>query len=582
MSLRWNLRIHDAHTVESIERHSNVSPIIAQLLAGRGICSPEEVESFFNLKMTGLRPPDQLPGLNDAVEVIYAAVQAGKKIFVYGDYDADGMTSTAILFRCLKLLGGNVSYFVPSRLDDGYGLSIDTLTKLGKRGAELILTVDCGIASVDEVEFAKSQGMQVVVTDHHHLGARLPDADAIVHPALPGFDYPFDGLCGAGVAFKLAWGLCIRHHGSQKLPETLRNFLFSAVSLAAIGTVCDVVPMRDENRIIVYHGLNCLRSSAGPGLRHMLAVANLVDKPRVVADDLGFGVGPRLNASGRLGQAQLGVELLVTEDEDRAKQLAEYIDQLNKTRKSLEIKINRSAEKLISENYNPERDAALVLANADWHLGVIGIVAGRMAERYQRPTILISLDATGGRAGIGSCRSACGIDLYDALEGASQHLIKFGGHSGAAGLTVAPEKIDDFREDFCEQVTQQIALEELYQDLDVDAQALIGHLTFNMMRELEKLEPFGQDNPPPVLSVSGVELQDIRTMGEDDKHLSLRLSQHGNMIRAVGFNKGEWAEKLSGDDQLYDFAFQPVINDYYGKRSVEMRLIDYRPSQETP
>ena len=278
-------------------------------------------------------------------------------------------------------------------------------------------------------------------------------------------------------------GACAsRHHGSPKLPEHLRNFLFSAVSLAAIGTVCDVVPMRDENRIIVYHGLNCLRASAGPGLRHLLELSGLLDKPRVVSDDLGFGVGPRLNAAGRLGQAQLGVELLVTDDDQRARQLAEYIDSLNKNRKSLEIKINRSAEKLIAENYNPDRDAALVLAQADWHLGVIGIVAGRMAERYQRPTILISIDAAGNRPGIGSCRSACGIDLYEGLAGCRQHLVKFGGHTGAAGLTIDPANVDAFREDFCEQVTQQIALDELYQDLDVDAQALIGHLTINMMR----------------------------------------------------------------------------------------------------
>lgn len=579
MSLRWNLRVHDAHTVESIERHSKVSPIVAQLLAARGITSEEAVSSFFDLKMTGLRPPDQLPGIQAAVATISAAVAAGQKIFIYGDYDADGMTSTAILYRCLKTLGGNVNYFVPSRLDDGYGLSIDTLEKLRKRGAELIVSVDCGINSVKEVEYVNANGMQIVITDHHHPGEQLPPAAAIVHPGLPNESYPFAGLCGAGVAFKLAWALCTNHVGSPKLPPHLKEFLFSAVSLAAIGTVCDVVPMRDENRIIVHHGLNCLRSYASHGLRFLLDKAGCLNKDRLTSEDLGFGVGPRLNAAGRLAQAQLGVELLISEDEARAQELAEYIDALNKDRKSLEIQITKSAEKIIQENFDPEREAALVLANAEWHMGVIGIVAGRLAEKYQRPTVLISLDPKGDRPGVASCRSACGIDLYDALEGCREHLVKFGGHSGAAGLAIQPEAIDAFREDFCQRVVEQISLDELYQDLDVDAEALVGHLTINMMQDLQKLEPFGHENPSPILSVSGVALKEVRTMGNEDQHLSIRIEQHGNYIRAVAFGKGEWAKDLIADGRLYDFAFRPTINDFRGQYKVEMRLVDFRESK---
>ncbi len=258
MGLRWTMRTHDVQLVESIERHSNVSPVIAQILALRGITRPEQVASFLDMKMTGLRPPEELPGVTEAVAVIYSAITDKRKIFIYGDYDCDGMTSTAILFRCLQLLGGDVAYYVPNRLDDGYGLSIDALEKLHQRGAELIISVDCGIASVKEVEFANSKGLQMVITDHHHPGTSLPAAAAIVHPALPGHNYPFAGLCGAGVAFKLAWALCQCHHGSPKLPKSLRDFLFWAISLAAIGTVADVVPLKRENRILARHGLQRL------------------------------------------------------------------------------------------------------------------------------------------------------------------------------------------------------------------------------------------------------------------------------------------------------------------------------------
>ena len=589
MALRWTLRAHDTQLVEAIERSSNVSPVVAQILALRGITQPDQINTFLDLKMTGLRPPDQLPGMPQAVEKIYSAIADKKNILIYGDYDADGMTATAILYRCLKLLGAEVNYFVPSRLDHSYGLSIECLEKIHqgniqrvKPGTDLIITVDCGITSVEEVQFAHEKGMQVVITDHHHLGRSLPDADAIVHPALPGHDYPFTGLCGAGVAFKLAWALCQCHCGSPKLPEHLRNFLFTAVSLAAIGTVCDVVPLLDENRIIVHHGLNCMKRFANPGLNHLMVLAKCFDKPRLEAEDIGFSIGPRLNAAGRLGQAQLGVELLTCESDDRAKALAEYIDQLNKNRDSLDRKILRSANQLIKENHDVDSEAALVLAHPDWHLGVIGIVAGRIAQTYHRPTIMISTDSLNNRPGVGSCRTSCGVNVYEALAGCRENLIKFGGHEAAAGISIAPDKIDAFREDFCEQVISQVSVDNLIPDLDIDAEALIGHLTLGMMNDLEKLAPFGQDNPRPVLCATDVQLAATpKTMGSDGRHLSLQLKQHESSIRAVAFGKGEWLEELSAEDSLFDFAFRPVINEFRGRRSVEVQLLDFRPSKST-
>ena len=582
MGLRWTLRAHDADLVQSIERESNVSPVVAQILALREITRPDQIKSFLDLRMTGLRLPEELPGVTEAVAVIYSAITDKRKIFVYGDYDADGMTSTAILYRCLKLLNADVSYFIPERLDDGYGLSKKTLENLHKRGANMIVTVDCGIASVEEVAFAKQLGMQIVVTDHHHIGGPLPDADAIVHPALPGNPYPFEGLCGAGVAFKLAWALCTCDHGSPKLPEKYRNFLFAAISLAAIGTVCDVVPLLDENRIIVHHGLNCMRQFANAGMSHLLTMAKCIDKPKLTSEDIGFYIGPRLNAAGRLSQAQLGVELLSCDSEDRAKELAEYFDHLNKQRQTLDRKIISSANKLIKANHDPEFEAALVLAEADWHMGVIGIAAGRIAETHHRPTIMISIDPNGERPAVGSCRSSCGVNLYDALEGCKHHLIKFGGHEAAAGLTIDPKNIDAFREDFCEQVSSQVSVEDLVPDLDIDAEVLIGHITLNMMNEFEKLAPFGQDNPTPVLCAVGVQLAvPAKTMGADGTHLDLRLKQHDSVIRAVAFGKGSWVPELADENGLYDFAFRPVINEFRGRRNVELQLIDFRLSKST-
>lgn len=579
MSLRWNLRAHDARLIQEIERHSNVSPVVAQLLSLRGITRPADVSRFLETKMTGLRPPQDLPGVTAAVEIIFAAIEAKQKIFVYGDYDADGMTSTAILYLCLQLLGADVSYFVPNRLDDGYGLSSENLSKLQQRGAELIVTVDCGIASVAEVEHANAIGLPIIITDHHHVGNIIPSAAAIVHPGLPEDPYPFPGLCGAGVAFKLAWALCQRKSGSPKLPQSLRNFLFRATSLAAIGTVCDVVPLLDENRIIVHHGVKCLKHFANPGLKHLMAHAKIADKPELNSGDLAFMLGPRLNAAGRLGQAQLGVELLTVEDEERGQKLAAYLDELNKNRDSLDRKILKSAKKLIEENFDPDNDPALVVAEKDWHLGVIGIAAGRVAQHYHRPTVLFSIDPLGNRPAVGSARSACGVNLYDAIEGAREHVIKFGGHRAAAGLSIKPENIDAFREDFFQNVIDQVCVDELIPDLDIDAEALIGQITVSMINDLEKLAPFGESNPRPVLCATDVKLaEEPKTMGTDGRHLSLRLRQNDAYIRAVAFGKGEWAQSLKDPEASFDFAFEPMINDFRGRRSAEVKLIDFRPS----
>ena len=581
MALRWSVAHHDSDLIEAIEQNCKVSPVVAQILAVRGITHPDEVSSFFDLKMTGLKPPKELPGLIPAVEKIYSAISARQKIVVYGDYDCDGMTSTAILYRCIEILDGNVGYFVPNRMDDGYGVNARSLEKLKQRGAELIVTVDCGINSVEEAIIAKELGLEMVISDHHVLNGALPQVAAIVHPNLPDHHYQFKDLCGAGIAFKIAWALCQRHHGSEKLPEKLRQFLFSAISMAAIGTVADVVPLLDENRIIVNHGLNLLRAFANPGLEHLIQLCNLNDKPKLAAEDIAFMIGPRLNAAGRLGQAQLGVELLTVKDQDRGKALAEYIEELNKSRDSLDRSILRGANKMLKDQFDVTNDPGIVLGSADWHVGIIGIVAGRLAERYHRPTVLFSVDKTGQKPAVGSARSAVGIDLLKAIDGCSEHLIKYGGHKAAAGLSIEPDNIDAFRESFFHQILQQASASELIPELDIDAEALLSQLTIRTLNELEQLAPFGQGNPRPVMCASGVRLgRQPKTMGKDDRHLDLQLIQQNVKLRAVGFGKGEWIQQLENADGTYDFAFKPVINEFNGRRKVELHLIDFRPSND--
>jgi single-stranded-DNA-specific exonuclease len=309
---RWRLAPHDPERVAALERTAGVPPIVAQLLLARGVYDADAARLFLDARLTGLRDPDLLPGMDAAADRIYAAAQERRKIVVYGDYDADGITGAAILLTCLRLLGADVSYYVPNRLEEGYGLNADALRSLAGRGARTVISVDCGIASTAEAALARELGLELIVTDHHEFAAELPAAAAIVHPRLPGSSYPFGGLCGAGVALKVAWAVCQRASGAKRVGEALRNFLLSAVGLAAVGTVADVVPLLDENRILVRHGLMSLKHSPPLGLAVLMEVAKLHEKPSLSSEDLAFTLAPRINAAGRFGQAQLAVELLTT------------------------------------------------------------------------------------------------------------------------------------------------------------------------------------------------------------------------------------------------------------------------------
>ncbi len=408
----------------------------------------------------------------------------------------------------------------------------------------------------------------------------MPLAADIVHPRLPGHEYPFDGLCGAAVAFKLAWALCQRASKAEKVTPRFKHFLLATLGLAAIGTVADVVPLVDENRLIVRHGLNSLKEYPLAGVDALLAVCKLQERPQLSSEDIAFALAPRLNAAGRLGQAELAVELLTTDDENRARGLAEYLHELNISRDSLERSIYLAASKQIQERFDASGDPAFVLAGRGWHPGVIGIVAGRLADKYTRPCVMIALDDLGRSVGTGSARTASGLNLHQALSRCADSLITFGGHAAAAGLRIDEAHIDTFRAHFTRHVAEQISPEDRVAEIHIDAEAPLAQLTLQTVKQIEQLAPFGERNPRPVLCAANVVVDGpVKRIGAGERHLSLTLKHQSVTLRALAFGQAEWADDLNRRDEPIDVAYRPVINEFRGRRSVELHLVDWRPSE---
>ena len=577
MTKRWKIAPFDSARVSELAKSAAVPNIVAQLLLRRGIHDEATAKVFLDCKMTSLHDPEELPGAVEAAALLAEAVESKQRIIIYGDYDADGMTSTSILVLCLRAVGGDVGYYVPSRTEEGYGVNSDALRKLAKDGADVVVTVDCGITSVEEARVAKEIGLTLIISDHHEMTETLPEADVLVHPRLPGYPATSPHLCGAGVALKIAWALCQKVSGTRRVSERLKNFLMQAMGLAAIGTVADVVPLVDENRVIVRHGLTSLKNWPTVGIAALAKIAKINSKPAYDSEDIGFTLGPRLNAAGRLGQALLAIELLTTDDPERAQSLAEYLDELNKSRQSLERSIKRSAKKQAEERFDIENDAALVLADYDWHPGVIGIVAGQLAEKFNRPVVLIALDAVGARPGAGSARSVPGLNLHEALASCTEHLISHGGHAAAAGLKINPKRIDEFREAFCEYVSEQLSSGDATPELAIDGETAFSELTMRTLNQINSLAPFGSGNTRPIFCSSNVTVAgEVKRIGNGGRHLSMTFDQQGTRIRAVAFGIGESEEDFANHKGTLSVAFKPVINNFRGRSTVEMHLADWR------
>lgn len=583
MAKHWRIHPHDPDRIGELARSAGVSPVVAQLLVCRGLVDAESARAFLQARLSDLRDPSLLPGIDAAAERILRAVHDRRRIVIYGDYDVDGITGTSLLWQCLKILDADVGYYIPHRIDEGYGLHEEALRSLAAAGARTVITVDCGIASCGEALVAAELGIELIVTDHHEPPAELPQAAAIVHPRLPGHLYPFTGLSGSGVALKLAWALCQRASGAKKVGERMRNYLLSAVGLAALGTVADVVPLVDENRVLVQYGLASLKERTGPGLAALLRLAELDKKQSLDSEDLAFSVAPRLNAAGRLGQAQLAVELLTTTVPDRAVALAEYINELNSSRQSLERSVYLAALKQAQDECDLERDAALVLADAGWHAGVIGIVAGRLAEKFHRPVIVIAFDPLGVKPGVGSGRSVPGFDLHQALTACAESLVTHGGHAAAAGLKIEPARLVGFRAAFCEFVASERSGVETAAELWIDAELPFSAMTLETVRQIEKLAPFGAANRRPVFWAGDVNLAEPpKRIGGGGRHLSLKLEQCGTTIRGVAFGGGDWHDELVGAGAGLELAFRPIVNEFRGRSSVELQVADWRAAAPVP
>lgn len=585
MPKTWRFLPYDSGRVKDLCVTLGISPVLSQVLSARGYLDAAQASAFLNSKLNELHDPELLPGVSEAADRIVAAIKSRRRVTIYGDYDVDGVTATSLLWHCLKLAGGHVDYYIPCRLEEGYGLNSEAIRKLHEEDPQrLLVSVDCGICSVEEAALAGELGLELIITDHHHFGEILPEAAVLVHPRLPGTSYPFGELCGAGVAFKLAWAICQRLGDGKKASPRMREYLMGAVGMAAIGTVADVVPLVGENRILVRYGLTSLPERCSIGMKSLLRVVGLEDRKELQAEDVGFSIAPRINAAGRLGQARLAVELLTTETQSRADDLAKYIDEQNKVRQTVERRVFKQARELVDANPHWKTGAAMVLAHPEWHPGVIGIVASRVSEHFQRPAVMIAINSAEG-IGQGSGRTFASYDLHSGLTACAEHLKTFGGHQAAAGMRISTDCIDAFRIAFCEHVAANHVAHDRDFEILVDAEVRILDLTLKAIQELDRLGPFGRDNPRPVFATKGMELAEPpRKIGEGERHLALNLKQGNRKIRAVSFGHGDWAEDIAkaAADGTISVCFAPVINRFRGNESVEMQLMDWRPDRVKP
>ncbi len=574
MNKRWRLKPHDSGRIESLSRGARISPLLAQLLLNRGIDQPERATAFLEAKLGSLHDPELIPGAADAALRIVRAIHEQRKIVIYGDYDVDGVCGTSILWGCLRLAGAkNLEYYIPHRVEEGYGLNAEALRRLAReRGAELIVTVDCGISAVDEAEVARELGIELIVTDHHTIGGTVPAAGAVVHPRLPGSRYPNVDLCGAGVAFKLAWQVCKSFGDGKRASPRLRDYLTEALGLLALATIADMVPLSDENRVMVRHGLAGIVARPSTGLAALMQVSGVLAARRLSTGTIGFGLAPRINAAGRLEHAMAAVEMLTTDDEKRALAIAVELDECNSRRQDVERQIVDEARAMIEAQGGLGGRGAIVLGKEGWHAGVIGVVAGRLAETYRRPAIIVTL---GDQIAQGSARSIPGFDLYEAIKACSDGLIAFGGHPAAAGLKLSPEHFTAFACRFEEHCRQTLASDQLQSTLTIDAEVHLGVLTPGVVAEIEQLEPYGIGNPRPLLLASDVEVvADPRPVGERKNHLQIRLRQGHVVSKAIAWNMAERGKALVAGARG-SFVFFPSINEWNNRRDVQLEIKDF-------
>lgn len=576
--MRWIIRQPWAECEQAATR-LGVNSFTAQLLYNRGLTSRDEVQAFLSPHARDLPDPSLLPHAEAAAELLVRQIADRRRIVIYGDYDVDGIAGSAILWHLLRTAGADVSIYTPHRIEEGYGVNSEALTTLREQGAETVVTVDCGITAVEQAALARRLGLTLIITDHHALGDKLPEADALVHPCLND-QYPNRHLCGAGVAFKLAWALARRLSArpgdrsagrGDRISEPLRGCLLEAMGLAALGTIADVVPLIGENRILALHGLNQLPNSKLPGIAALVEVARIENR-RLESEHVGFWLAPRLNAAGRMGHAREAVELLTSADATRAREIAETLDRQNRLRQATERRIFEEACRQIDEQrLAGDARRGIVVASAKWHAGVVGIVASRVVERYGRPTVLIAIENGEGQ---GSARSVAHFELHRALADCGAHLLSYGGHAKAAGLRIAADCVEAFTRAFVERANQYLTAKDLDASLHLEAELPLSQVTDTLVRTLGRLRPFGEGNPKPLFASTWLTLDgQPRTVGQNNDHLAFTLSEGSIQRRAIAFRQARHLDRLL-EHRRCRVAFEPMANTFNGQTSIELRVVD--------
>ena len=555
---QWKIAHPSPEGRAQLER-AGIPSLLACVLSARGVTEPEQAWKLLTPGEEPLLDPMLLKDMDRAVLRVGRALKTGELMAVYGDYDVDGITSTCLLTDCLTRLGGRVRSYIPDRLEEGYGLNEEAVLHLAQQGVTLIITVDCGITAAREVEFARELGIDVVITDHHECKQAIPEAAAVVDPHRPDCPYPFKGLAGVGVALKLAMAAA----GPDRAGLVFREY----ADLAAVGTVADVMPMTGENRTIVQTGLAALAHPRRVGLAQLMEEAGLGDKP-VTSVSIGYTLAPRINAAGRMGQADLAAELLLTRDPGRAAALAQELCALNRERQTIECEIFQECVQRLERR---PQSGIILLADEHWHQGVVGIVASRLTEKYSCPAFMVCLDQGIGK---GSCRSWGGVNLFHLLTQCQDLLEGFGGHAMAAGFTVREENIPALECRLRQLVLEEQAGEELPSLLDIDAAVLPQELTVEAVEALDALEPCGAGNPRPVLVLTGAHVISAAQVGRG-RHLKLRLEGRGVPLDAIFFSVDGSELGLTPGCRV-DVAFYPQINDFRGVRSVQLQVVDLR------
>ncbi|MGI6165710.1 MAG: single-stranded-DNA-specific exonuclease RecJ [Limnochordia bacterium] len=557
--MKWVVQDIDLEQSQHLAAQLDISPVLAQILVGRGFVDPARALEFLQPSLANCHDYRGLPDISQAVARVSQAIDRQEPIVVYGDYDVDGLTATALLIEVLRKLGGDVDFYIPHRLTEGYGLHEEAIRELSSRGTKVIITVDCGASAIIEAEVAKAEGIDLVITDHHEMGESTPRAVAVVNPKRVDSTYPFQDLAGVGVAYKLA----------QALWEKRREDQFPSVDyldLVALGTVADVVPLLDENRVFTRFGLPRIGATQRIGLRALLEVADLQEQ-EIEAYHVGFMLAPRLNAAGRMDHAQVALDLLLSQDPKEALELAQTLDATNRQRQQDESRIVQEAEEMVHAQ-NLLRNRALVLASPNWSSGIVGIAASRLVDRYHRPTILIGLDDELGK---GSGRSIEGFDLYEALGECSDALEGYGGHKMAAGVAVLEERIDQFAQSFISYANARLSPGDIVPKLKVDALVDIGGLSLDLVDQLGTLEPFGPGNPKPVFGCRAVRVVDSRRVGANKDHLKLCVGQQEAQLPVIGFRMGDRQDVLG---EQVDLAFRIGKNQWQGEIMLQGQLVD--------